>query len=129
MKKGILTVVLLSLVACGGDSPTSPSYVPPPSSTSSTGNTSAELLEVSVTIWDHTFDDLGCEGNSITIFFDGEYAGVLRYPGLRKIATMELGKYPEGSVHTLRAVSCESEIWEETFTLRFPGKIIMPYVD
>ena len=128
MKNAILVVALLSLVACGGNSPTAPSsYVAPPSGgSSSTSNTSAELVDVMVKMWDHTFDDIRC--GAITMFLDGRNVGVLKHPGRYKIASKVIGKYPEGS-HTFRAVSCRDAVWQETFTLRFPGTVIYPYRD
>ncbi len=128
MKNAILVVALLSLVACGGGSPTTPSYVASPifGGSSSAGNTSAELVDVIVEMWDHTFDNIRCD--AITMFLDGRNVGVLRHPYSKKIASKVIGKYPEG-VHTFRAINCRDAVWQETFTLRFPGTVIFPYTN
>lgn len=131
MKNVILVVALLSLVACGGNSPTAPSNMPPTSSINlvnpSTGNSSADLADVMVKIWDHTFNDLGCK--EVTIFFDGKRRGTMKHPYSKKIAVMDLGKYPEGSVHTLRAVSCRNVTWSETITVSWPIDVSYPFVN
>ncbi len=130
MKNVILVVALLSLVACGGDSPTAPSNMPSSYITGfnpSTGNSSAVLADVMVKIWDHTFNDLGCK--EVTIFFDGKRRGTMKHPYSKKIAVMNLGKYPEGSVHSLRAVSCRNVTWSETVTVSWPIDVSYPFVN
>jgi len=119
-KKGILIVALLSLlVACGGgDSPTAPSYMAPPSGSSTTG----QMLDLIVKMYPHNFDPIKCD--AVTIMIDSQHKGVLKK--LYKASHITI-QYPEGSTHILRAVSCLDEIWEKRFTMSFPGVVINPF--
>jgi len=98
MKKGIMIVALLSLfVACGGDSPTAPSYMAPPSG----GSTTGQMCDLFVDMPPHRFDALRCD--AVTVVVDDQHKGVLKKSW--RMARVHL-EYPEGSVHTLRAVTC-----------------------